>query len=77
MGVRVDRKKFSDSINLNNMKNEAVIQKLKELGWDTVMEVTVTIALERWALVESTRYEGEWEGNGFVTNAQTNWKIAE
>jgi hypothetical protein len=77
MGVRVDRKKFSDSINLNNMKNEAVIQKLKELGWDTVTAVTITIALERWALVESTRYEGEWEGNGFVTNAQTNWKIAE
>lgn len=59
------------------MKNEAIIQKLKELGWDTKPEVTLTIALERWALVESTQYVGDWKDNRFVTNAQTNWKIAE
>lgn len=56
------------------MKNESVIEKLKELGWDTEPEVTLNIYLEKWALVESSRYEGEWNGNRFVTYAQTNWK---
>lgn len=56
------------------MKNEAVIEKLKELGWDTESEVTLNMYLEKWALVESSRYEGEWNGNRFVTYAQTNWK---
>jgi hypothetical protein len=56
------------------MKNEAVIETLKELGWDNEPEVTLNIHVEKWALVESSRYVGEWEGNGFVTYAQTNWK---
>lgn len=59
------------------MKNEAVIEKLKELGWDTESQITLTIKLERWALTELARYVGEWEGNRFTTDAQTNWKIAE
>lgn len=58
------------------MKNEAVIQKLKELGWDNEPEVTLTIVLDRWALTELTRYQGEWNGNKFTTDAQTNWKLA-
>lgn len=56
------------------MKNEAVIEKLKELGWDIEPEVTLNMYLEKWVLVESSRYEGEWNGNRFVTYAQTNWK---
>ena len=56
------------------MKNEAVIQKLKELGWDTKPEVTLTIHLDKYSLTESSRYSGEWEGNRFVTYSQTEWK---
>jgi hypothetical protein len=56
------------------MKNEAVIERLKELGWDTEPEITLNIHVEKWGLIESSRYVGEWEGNGFVTYAQTNWK---
>jgi hypothetical protein len=56
------------------MKNEAVIQKLKELGWDITPEVTLNMYLTKWALVESSRYEGEWNENRFVTHTQTNWK---
>lgn len=58
------------------MKNEAIIQKLRELGWDNESEITLIIHLDKYSLTESSRYSGEWEGNRFVTYSQTEWKYS-
>jgi hypothetical protein len=56
------------------MKNEAIIQKLRELGWNNESEITLIIHLDKYSLTEYSRYSGEWEGNRFVTHSQTEWK---
>lgn len=56
------------------MKNEEVIEKIIQLGWDTADDVTLIFETKRWALTEYSVYSGEWEGNPFQTQAITNWK---
>lgn len=57
------------------MKNEEVIDKIIELGWDTNSDVTLIFETKPWALTEYAIYKGEWEGNHFLTHAITNWKV--